>query len=107
MRKPGQNEGCRVLGDFVCDAIPAPNVTVPDPKRYGKSQGMVMLSELELDLSLSASKNEVLQLDLVLQAAIRDLAILIVRQSDPSKASILVQQQLIERIQELQNANGG
>jgi hypothetical protein len=49
MAKRGQNEGFRVLDDFVCEAIPNPDVPQANPKNQGQSEGMLVLQEIALD----------------------------------------------------------
>src|SRR5262249_24768023 len=41
MPSRGENEGVRVLDDFVCEAIPAPGIPQAEPTNQGKNEGMV------------------------------------------------------------------
>ena len=50
MDKRGQNEGLRVLDDFVCEAIPNPAVPQAVPDKRGQNEGMRVLEEVSLGL---------------------------------------------------------
>ncbi len=44
--RPGVNEGMRILEDFVCDAVPAPNLVVGGSPGAGRNMGIDLVAEL-------------------------------------------------------------
>jgi hypothetical protein len=46
MTTSAENEGFRMLDDFVCDAIYALEVPQADPTKSGKNEGMRVVGEL-------------------------------------------------------------
>lgn len=46
MSKPGRNEGCRVLDDFVCEAIADTKQTRASPTNQGRNEGMRVLRDM-------------------------------------------------------------
>src|SRR5437660_1605254 len=46
MAKRAENEGFRVLDDFVCDAILQPGIPQADPRKQGKNEGVRVIGEL-------------------------------------------------------------
>ncbi len=46
MANRAENEGFRLLDDFVCDAIHAAGITQADPKKQGKNEGIRVNGEL-------------------------------------------------------------
>ena len=46
MTKPGRNEGCRVLDDFVCEAIADPKQPRASPTNQGRNEGMRVLRDI-------------------------------------------------------------
>jgi hypothetical protein len=49
--KPGENEGFRVLEDFVCDAIPGPGISTDGPCARGENEGVDVQWELVVNAS--------------------------------------------------------
>jgi hypothetical protein len=49
MAGSAENEGFRVLDDFVCNAILAPQVPPADPKKHGKNEGLRIVEELVIE----------------------------------------------------------
>src|SRR5947209_6226861 len=47
----GENEGFRILDDFVCDAIPGPGIALEGPFGRGENEGMHFLWELDFNAS--------------------------------------------------------
>jgi hypothetical protein len=50
MAKRAENEGIRVLDDFICDAIPASGIPQADPSQRGTNDTGPVVSELIFDL---------------------------------------------------------
>jgi anti-sigma B factor antagonist len=48
MAKSGQNEGCRVLDDFVCEALADPAVPKAAPTSRGRNEGMQLLQSVDV-----------------------------------------------------------
>ena len=46
MAKQAENEGFRMLDDFVCEAILAPGIPQADSRKQGSNQGMQIVEEL-------------------------------------------------------------
>jgi hypothetical protein len=44
-----ENEGVRMLGEFVCDAIPAPGMPRTEPKGRGVNEGIRVVAEFDFD----------------------------------------------------------
>jgi hypothetical protein len=57
MADRAENEGFRVLDEFVCDAIPEPGIPQADPKQQGKNEGIRVIEELVFG-SESGTKEE-------------------------------------------------
>jgi hypothetical protein len=53
----GRNEPCRVLDDFVCDAIPGVSVTQTGPAGRGENAPVRVVEELVVDLAGHAATN--------------------------------------------------
>jgi hypothetical protein len=51
MDKRGANEGFRVLGDFVCEAIRDPAVPQAPPSKRGQNEGVRVLEEPSLNIA--------------------------------------------------------
>jgi hypothetical protein len=47
----GKNEGCRVLEDFVCEALPGPGIPVGIPLGRGAKVSVQMLSEFAVNVA--------------------------------------------------------
>ena len=60
MAKQGQNEGVRVLDDFICEAIPSPTMPQMPHGSEGRSEGMLLSAEIEADAA-EPNKNSVAQ----------------------------------------------
>jgi hypothetical protein len=49
--RPAENEGFRILEDFICGAIPAPGIPTEGPYSIGENEGMNVQWELVVDAS--------------------------------------------------------
>jgi hypothetical protein len=49
MAKQAENEGFRMLDDFVCEAILAPGIPQADPRKQGSNAGMQLVEELAFE----------------------------------------------------------
>jgi hypothetical protein len=59
MASSGQNEGFRVLEEFACEAIPAPDRALPSPAGRGVNTGMEVVTELVVRASGTLSKERI------------------------------------------------
>jgi hypothetical protein len=59
MNKRGQNEGFRVLDDFVCEAIRDPAVPQAPPNKRGQNEGVRVLGELSFDIAAAPEQDDV------------------------------------------------
>jgi len=50
MAKQGQNEGVRVLDDFVCEAIVDPSVPKAPPTSQGRNEAVRIIDEVIIEL---------------------------------------------------------
>lgn len=50
MANRGQGDNIRIVGDFVCEAIPDPPVPADTPAARGKSEGVQVIHEFVVDL---------------------------------------------------------
>ena len=57
MTKPGRNEGCRVLDDFVCEAIPDPALPRAVPTSRGRNEGMEIVQDIVIDAGSARAEN--------------------------------------------------
>src|SRR5438046_2886908 len=104
MGKRAENEGFRMLDDFVCEAIHAADVPRADDRHQGQNEGMRVVEELVFDIPGGESKREGTE-DLEIERLagainlhrIRRLAAvlapLIARQSDPAGTLARFQQE--------------
>jgi hypothetical protein len=116
MSNTGKNEGFRVLDDFVCEAVHGPDVPRADEQHRGRNEGMQVVQELAFEGSsgevsqektgdaASASRTRPVTLDDSIQSVIKQLAAFIADQSNPVRASALVQERLLAEINDIQNA---
>ena len=58
MANPGQNQGFRVLDEFVCEAIHPPTVPQADQTKQGQNEGMRVIQELVVDDSAASPEVE-------------------------------------------------
>jgi hypothetical protein len=58
MKKRAENEGFRILDDFVCDAIPDPSLTPAKPAHQGQNEGMSVVTEIVFDLSKEVTSED-------------------------------------------------
>ena len=119
MSNNGKNEGFRVLDDFVCEAMHGPDVPRADEQHRGRNEGMQVVQELAFEApggepvqeraeeSKSATRTRPITLDDSVQTVIKQLAAFIAAQSNPVRASALVQERLLAEINDLQNAARG
>lgn len=58
MKKRAENEGFRILDDFVCDAIPDPSLTPAKPAHQGQNEGMSVVTEIVFDLPKESTSED-------------------------------------------------
>jgi hypothetical protein len=115
MAKQGQNEGFRVLDDFVCAALHASDAPRADERRQGRNEGKCVVEELVFEIpgeeskqkdtedSRSASLTSPLHLNPSMRRLAEELAALIACQSDPVGVMALFQQKVIAHINAIQD----
>ena len=57
MAERAENEGFRVLDDFVCDAIHAPGIPQADPRKQGRNEGIRVIEELVFGRESATKEN--------------------------------------------------
>jgi len=58
MAKRGQNEGFRVLDDFVCEALHDPAIPQASPKNQGQNEGVRVIEEMVFDGTAGVAREE-------------------------------------------------
>ncbi len=116
MSQRAENEGFRLLDDFVCEASHEPTTPKADQKQQGRNEGMLVLEERVFaipagepeqgqtavpDLRKPMQPSTVEQ---TLQRLVEELAALLASQADPSRIMDQFQNQLATRINALQEA---
>ena len=52
MANRSQNEGMRIVGDFVCEAIPDSSMSAEKPSSRGRSEGVHVIGDFVVDAVL-------------------------------------------------------
>jgi len=119
MSNSGKNEGFRVLEDFVCEAVQSPDVPRADERHRGRNEGLQVVQELAFEApggepgqenaedSKRTNGTPPITLDDSVQSVIKQLAAFIAAQSNPVRASALVQERLLAEINDLQKPARG
>jgi hypothetical protein len=63
MATKSQNEGFRMLDDFICDALPDPAIRKGGPSRPGRNEGIHGVEELVVDLGAAQQVDDQEQRD--------------------------------------------
>jgi hypothetical protein len=113
MAKQGQNEGVRVLDDFVCEAIQDAAVPRADERHQGRNEGMRVVEELVFEIVAERSKQKdaeserpasPIHLNPSITRIAEELAALVACQPDPVGVMALFQKQVISQINTIQGA---